>query len=99
MLKEKFSNSDFCVGKTVKDLRKQKGIKQVVLANRCGITASYLSNIEAGKREPSYDLLLEFCKAFGVSLLHFVLYGHKGGISEDAIKLFNSKSREEGYES
>ena len=45
------------IGRTIKVLRTALGIKQRELARRLGISANYLSMIEAGKREPTLKLL------------------------------------------
>lgn len=45
------------LGQAIKDLRKDKGIKQGAFANQCGITPAYLSQIENNRREPNLSTL------------------------------------------
>jgi len=45
------------VGKAVRRIRQQKNLRQAELAQEAGITASFLSLIETGKRHPSLALL------------------------------------------
>lgn len=47
------------------DLRKQKSIKQELLAKEVQITRPFLSNIENSKQKPSYDIALRIAKALG----------------------------------
>jgi transcriptional regulator with XRE-family HTH domain len=57
------------VGRTIKLLRTAAGLKQKDLASRAGIkSAHYLSLIEAGKKEPSLNLLRAIAKALDVPL-------------------------------
>lgn len=44
-------------GSTLKQLRKKKGINQELLAKRIGVTQTYLSLLESGRKTPSINLL------------------------------------------
>lgn len=56
------------LGATIKQFRQQKGIKQNVLAEKCGITQTYLSQIENNVKEPNISTLKRLCKQLGVPL-------------------------------
>ncbi|MGH9100305.1 MAG: helix-turn-helix domain-containing protein, partial [Acidimicrobiales bacterium] len=56
------------LGRRVRDLRVQRGTRQDSLAREVGISASYLSRIEAGQREPSPPLLAVLARAVGTSV-------------------------------
>lgn len=56
------------LGKRIRYLRTQKGLTQLDLAVDASITTSYLSNLEAGKRNPSVAVLNQLCSALGISL-------------------------------
>lgn len=56
------------LGKTLKDLRKQRGLKQKALASLCEISVTYLSQIENNRKEPSLSTLNKIS-----SKLHFPL--------------------------
>lgn len=48
-------------GKTIKRYRIQRGLTQKELAEEAGITPSYLSSLEKGKKEPSIALIKKIC--------------------------------------
>jgi len=45
------------LGRTIKELRTQKGIRQQALAEDAGITQTYLSLIESNSKEPNLSTL------------------------------------------
>ncbi|MGD9994033.1 MAG: helix-turn-helix domain-containing protein [Salinivirgaceae bacterium] len=45
------------IGATIKKLRKEKGITQIDFSKRCGISQTYLSQIENDERNPTVDVL------------------------------------------
>jgi len=45
------------LGKTMKKIRKQKGLTQNVFAANCNITQTYLSQIENNQKEPNLSVL------------------------------------------
>lgn len=47
-------------------LRVYHDLKAVKLAEKLGISPSYLSEIETGKKEPSLELIRTYAKVFGV---------------------------------
>lgn len=56
------------LGKRIGEMRKRQGLSQERLAERAGISAQYVSNIERGKENPTLDLLLRLSEALRVSL-------------------------------
>lgn len=56
------------VGARLRRLRKDRGWKLGDLAERTGLSTSYLSRIEGGEREPSIAALFAAAGAYGVSL-------------------------------
>lgn len=56
------------LGATIKDLRQRAGFLQEDLAERVGITQSYLSQIENGHKEPNLSTLRQISEKLGVSL-------------------------------
>jgi transcriptional regulator with XRE-family HTH domain len=51
----------------IRTLREERGMTQVVLARKAGITQPYLTQIELGARKnPSLDVLKRLAKALGV---------------------------------
>ena len=45
------------IGAAIRQLRLAAGLKQRELAERVGVDATYVSHLEANRREPSIDLL------------------------------------------
>jgi transcriptional regulator with XRE-family HTH domain len=54
------------VGEKVRALRKNAGLSQEVLAERCGIFRTYLSRIESGAANPSLVVLVTLAHALEV---------------------------------
>ncbi len=50
------------VGKNIRDLRERRGITQVQLAERVGITQAMLCQIERGTKNPSLQVGAEVAK-------------------------------------
>jgi transcriptional regulator with XRE-family HTH domain len=56
------------LGQTISELREKRGMKQKDLAERTGLTQSYLSQIEANKKEPNLSTLKLIGEILGVPL-------------------------------
>jgi transcriptional regulator with XRE-family HTH domain len=52
------------ISKALLGIRKETGYSQNVFADKLGITQSYLSQIEHGKKTPSIDLIECYCDIF-----------------------------------
>ncbi|MDU6855067.1 MAG: helix-turn-helix transcriptional regulator [Clostridiales bacterium] len=59
------------IGTNIKNLRKQKGIKQKDLAAMLNMPVSTLANYENNKREPNLDTIRDICHALHVDSLKF----------------------------
>lgn len=46
------------IGKRIKELRRQKKWKQQTLADKVGVTATYIGQIERGEKMPGWSFLL-----------------------------------------
>lgn len=55
------------LGGAIKAARKEKGITQVQLAERLGITLRHLKAIENSGQKPSYDLLARTVRELDIS--------------------------------
>ncbi|WP_167553034.1 helix-turn-helix domain-containing protein [Evansella clarkii] len=53
------------VGNVVRERRQKLGKSRLYIANTAGIDPSYLASIEGGKRNPSYEVLLQVAMALG----------------------------------
>lgn len=54
------------IRENVKTLRKRLGWSQEFLAEKTGVTAPYITQIEVGKRTPSLDIVEKLATALGV---------------------------------
>jgi len=61
------------IGQTLKKVRTIYGYKAVVMSSILGISASYLSEIENDKKQPSLELLQKYADAFGIKLSSLIL--------------------------
>jgi XRE family transcriptional regulator, regulator of sulfur utilization len=52
----------------IKQLRTDKGLYQQFVARQVGISPTYLSDLEAGRRNLSKDILVKMCEVFGMEL-------------------------------
>lgn len=60
------------IGKRIEGIREEVGLSQSALARAIGISQSAISQIEAGERNPSFDMLRQIAKALNVSVPHLV---------------------------
>ena len=58
-------------------IRKYHGISQTDLSNQFGISNSYLSEIEKGKKKPSLDLLEKYSEQFDMPLSSLLFFSEK----------------------
>lgn len=54
------------LSENIKSLRKRLGWSQEVLAEKTGVSAPYITQIECGKRTPSLDIVEKLAFALGV---------------------------------
>ena len=63
----------FVIGDVLKHLRKIYGYKAVEMSKELGISTSYLSEIENGKKQPSLEHLKKYAQLFGIKLSSLIL--------------------------
>jgi transcriptional regulator with XRE-family HTH domain len=56
------------IGTTIKDFRVKAGLKQFELAEKCNISATYLSQIETNTKEPNMSVLKDISSVLNVPL-------------------------------
>ena len=69
------------IGAAIKQVRSKAGLKQKDLAERCGVTAAYLSQIERDVRTPSIELLEKIGSILGIPIPVVLFLG----ITEDDV--------------
>lgn len=95
------------IGDTLKRLRKIYGYRAIDISNQLEISASYLSEIENGKKQPSLELLRKYSDLFGIKLSSLILLSEvyeeaeqqgKGAVLVRSmmINLINAMSKGEG---
>jgi len=62
------SKAHAALGRAVREARQKVGLTQEQLAERSGIAPTYISDIERGVRNPSYEMLVELADGLGSSL-------------------------------
>ena len=62
------------IGNAIKDLRQQKGLKQTDFAVECGLSQSYLSSIEKGRKEPTLSILKQIADALSIPMPVLVFF-------------------------
>lgn len=63
----------FVIGDVLKHMRKIYGYKAVEMSKELGISTSYLSEIENGKKQPSLEHLKKYAQLFGIKLSSLIL--------------------------
>lgn len=59
------------VGKRITELKTQKNMSTNFLANKAGVSQSYLRDVELGKKNPTIETLSYICDALDISLYNF----------------------------
>ncbi len=56
------------IGQSIQNLRRERGLAQGQLAEKAGISRTYLGQIEAGKKRVAVDILQKITNALNISL-------------------------------
>ena len=75
------------IGKRIAEIREDAGMSQSALARAVGISQSAISQIEAGDRNPSFEMLRSIAKALGVTPAYLV-GPEETGLTRDEQVLF-----------
>jgi transcriptional regulator with XRE-family HTH domain len=64
------------IGQAIKEIRKAKGLSQLELASKIGMSKSYISKIEAPNTDKpfSLEILFDIAEALHVPITHFFRY-------------------------
>jgi transcriptional regulator with XRE-family HTH domain len=77
------------LGSVIKNIRKQKGQTQAEFASMCGITQTYLSQIESNLKEPNLSILKTIGEQLNVPLpILFFLSMTKDDVQPNKRKAF-----------
>ena len=77
------------LGSTIKQLRKRQGLNQQKLADKLGVTQTYLSLLESDRKTPSINFINSLSKEFNIpsSILAYLTL-RKEEITDDKLKSF-----------
>jgi len=59
------------LGQALRQVRHERGWRQVDLAAASGLTQKYISEIESGRVDPRWSVICRLTSALGVSVGHF----------------------------
>jgi transcriptional regulator with XRE-family HTH domain len=71
-IKNSIGEFSMTIGKTIKNVRKKKGLKLRELSERTGISISFLSDIENGRSNPSVKRLKRIADGLGTTLKYLL---------------------------
>jgi transcriptional regulator with XRE-family HTH domain len=66
------------LGRAVRAVRLAKGYSQEEVAERASLSRGYLTNIEAGRRDPTWSTMQMLCDGLGVPLTTLVILSEAG---------------------
>jgi len=81
------------LGRALKVMRQFHNQNQTAMANTLGISSSYLSEIESGKKEPTLELLNKYASNFNVPLSSILAFSEtlEGNQSVGKVRNFVAK--------
>lgn len=84
---------NFPYGKAIKILRSEAELTRKELAERAGVSYSYLAEIESGKKKPSSDILSKIARGLGLrsSAFFSILEEMAEGLPITPLKIAESK--------
>lgn len=56
------------IGQRIAELRKERGLTQTQLAERCGLQQAHIARIEAGRYSVGLDTLAQIAEAMGMAI-------------------------------
>lgn len=82
------------IGERIRVARKNKGLSQAALAQRVGISTSFMGHLERGTRIASLETIVALSEALGVSMDMLILGHQKLNVAEirklEKVKLVNN---------
>ncbi|GAB4457011.1 MAG: hypothetical protein OHK0036_20690 [Bacteroidia bacterium] len=79
-----YNEVNMLLASRVRQLRKEKDIKQEVMAQKLGITQQAYSQLEKGQRNFNTELITKLCAIFNVPVVEFFNFGTQQKIINSA---------------
>lgn len=79
------------VGKRIRELRENRGMKRNQLANRAGVSPTYVYQLENGEKSPTVEYLNHICEGLNVTLVEFFTQDNR---EADRIALLSEEQKE-----
>src|SRR6476469_6890458 len=76
------------LGARLKRLRREQGLQQTAMANKLGISPSYLNHLERNQRPVTAAILLRLAESFEVDIRSFASEGGEQGSAEQIAEVF-----------
>ncbi len=70
------------LAKRLKQLRTDKGLTQAALAERAGVTLSYIGRLEIGRHDPQLSTLVKLAKALKVTVAELLMEESRNPINK-----------------
>lgn len=64
----KITKQDYRLGRRLQKIRKQKGVTQEQLAEKVGVSTTWIGYIETGYRRPNLKLIYKIARVLGVKV-------------------------------
>ncbi|MBI5235646.1 MAG: helix-turn-helix transcriptional regulator [Deltaproteobacteria bacterium] len=71
------SNEKKLMGYRIKELRRCKGLSQEELAERAETSPNYVSRMERGTENPTFDTLIKIANALEIEMWELFDFGHR----------------------
>lgn len=81
------------INESLRLLRRFSGMSQTQMAQRLGVTKSWISEIEGNKKEPTLNLLQSYAEVLGIPLSSILFFSERmsGDKTSEKVRTFVSK--------
>ena len=81
------------IAKRLTEVRESQGLSKTQLAKISGVSQSFISYIEAGKRQPTLDVIERLCKALGITVSQFLQESDDTHLPPDLFQLLENAKK------
>ena len=80
------------IGEKIRKLREERGYNRNELANKAGLSPTYIPELERGEKCPTVETLDYICFALGITLRDF--FTEEKTLSQDKVSALSPKQKE-----